>query len=76
MVKNFPAMQESRVQSLSWQDPLDKEMATHSIFLSGESHGQGEPGELQSVGSKRVGHEQLTLTQLSSEKATCLQRRK
>ena len=40
MVKNFPAMQESRVQSLSWQDPLDKEMATHSIFLSGESHGQ------------------------------------
>ena len=40
MVKNFPAMQESRVQSLSWQDPLDKEMATHSMFLSGESHGQ------------------------------------
>ena len=39
MVKNFPAMQESRVQSLSWQDPLDKDMATHSMFLSGESHG-------------------------------------
>ena len=57
MVKNFPAMQESRVQSLSWQDPLDKEMATTSIFLPGESHGQGEPGELQSVGLKGGGHE-------------------
>ena len=57
MVKNFPAMQESRVQSLSWQDPLDKEMATHSMFLSGESHGQGEPGELQSVGLKGVGYD-------------------
>ena len=40
MVKNLPARQETRVQSLRWQDPLDKEMATTSIFLPGESHGQ------------------------------------
>ena len=40
MIKNPPAMQETWVQSLSWEDPLKKEMATHSIFLPGEFHGQ------------------------------------
>ena len=40
MVKNLPAMQESWVQSLDWEDPLEEGMATHSVFLLGDSHGQ------------------------------------
>ena len=40
MVKNPPAMQESWVQSLGWEDPLEEGMATHSSILPGESHGQ------------------------------------
>ena len=40
MVKNLPAMQETRVQSLGQEDPLEKEMATDSSILSGEFHGQ------------------------------------
>ena len=38
--KNLPAVQETWVQFLSWKDPLKKEMATHSVFLPGESYGQ------------------------------------
>ena len=41
VVKPLPAMRETRVQSLGLEDPLEKEMATHSRFLPGESHGQG-----------------------------------
>ena len=40
LVKNLPAVQEVWVQSLGWEDSLDKEMATHSVFLPGKSHGQ------------------------------------
>ena len=40
MAKNPPAMQETWVQSLGWEDPLEKGMATHSSVLPGESHGQ------------------------------------
>ena len=40
MVKNLPAMQETWVQSLGWEDPLKKGMATHSSVLAGESHGK------------------------------------
>ena len=40
MVKNLPAMQETQVQSLGWEGPLEKEMATHSSILAGESHEQ------------------------------------
>ena len=39
-VKNLPAMQETWVRSLGWEDPLEKDMATHSSILPGESHGQ------------------------------------
>ena len=39
-VKNLPAMQETRVRSLDWEDPLEKGMATHSSILTGEFHGQ------------------------------------
>ena len=57
MVKNLPAMQETRVQSLSWEDPLDKGMATHSIILSWRIPWTEEPGGLQSMESQRVGHD-------------------
>ena len=40
MVKDLPAVQDTGVQSLGWEDPLEEEMATHSSILPGESHGQ------------------------------------
>ena len=57
MVKNLPAIQETLVQSLVWEDPLDKEMATHSSVLAWRISGMGEPGGLPSMGSHRVGHD-------------------
>ena len=62
LVKNLPAMQETRVQSLGWEDPLEKEMATHSNILAWRITWMGEPGRLQSMGSKRVGHDWATFT--------------
>ena len=56
MVKNLPAMQETWVWSLGWEDPLEKEMTTHSSILSWRIPWTGEPGELQSIGLQRVGH--------------------
>ena len=56
MIMNSPAMQETWVQSLSWQDPLEEGMAT-PVFLPGESLWTEEPGGLQSLGSQRVGHD-------------------
>ena len=58
-VKNLPAMQELQetwVQSLGREDPLEKEMATHSSSLAWENPHTEEPGGLQSMGSQRVGH--------------------
>ena len=55
-VKNLPAVQETRVRSLSWEDPLEKEMATHSNILAWKISWTEEPGGLQSMGSQRVGH--------------------
>ena len=49
-------MQETRVQSLSWEDPLDKEMATHSSILAWEIPWTEEPGGLQSIVSPTAGH--------------------
>ena len=57
VVKNTPAMQETWVQSLSQEDPLEKEMATHSSILAWRIPWTEEPGELQSTGSQRVGHD-------------------
>ena len=51
-VKNLPAVQETRVQSLSWDDLLEKEMATQSSFLAWEIPWTEEPGRLQSLGSQ------------------------
>ena len=55
-VKRLPTMQETLVQSLGQEDLLEKEMATHSSFLSWNSPWREEPGRLQSMGSQRVGH--------------------
>ena len=56
LVKNLPAMQETRVQSLGWEDPLEKGMETHSSILAWRIPWTEEPGGLQSVGSQRIGH--------------------
>ena len=50
MVKNLPAMQETWVQSLGWEDPLEKEMAIHSSILAWKIPWTEEPGGLQSMG--------------------------
>ena len=57
MVKNPPAMQETRVVSLGRKHPLEKRMATHSDILAWRIPGTGEPGGLPSIGSHRVGHD-------------------
>ena len=57
MVKNLPAMQETRVQSLGLEDPLEKEMATHSSTHAWKIPWMEKPGGLQSMGSQRVGHD-------------------
>ena len=57
MVKNPPAIQETRVQSLGREDPLEKEMATHSSILAWELPWTEESGGLQSMGSQRIGHD-------------------
>ena len=56
MVKNLPAMQETQVQFLGQEDPLEKEMATDSSILAWRIPWTEEPGGLQSMVSKRVGH--------------------
>ena len=57
LVKNLPAMRETQVQSLGWEDPLEKEMATHSCILPWRISCTGEPGGLPSMGSQRVRHD-------------------
>ena len=56
-VKNLAAMQESQVQSLGQEDPLEKGMATHSSILAWRIPWTQEPGGLQSMGSQGVGHD-------------------
>ena len=57
LVKSLPAMQETRVQSLGWEDPLEKEMATRSGILAWKIPWMEEPGRLQSMGLQKVGHD-------------------
>ena len=57
MVKRLPAMWETQVQSLSWEDPLEKEMATHSNILAWKIPWTEEPGRPQSMGWQRVRHD-------------------
>ena len=56
LIKDLPAMQENRVQSLGREDPLEKEMATHSSVLALRIPWTEEPGGLQSMGLQRVRH--------------------
>ena len=53
MVKNLPAVQDMWVPSLGREDPLEKELATHSSILAWESPWAEEPGRLQSIGSQK-----------------------
>ena len=57
MVKHLPTMREIQVQSLGWEDPLEKEMATHSSTLAWKIPWMKERCRLQSMGSQRVGHD-------------------
>ena len=57
MVKRLPAVRETRVRSLGWENPLEKEMATHSSTLAWKILWTEEPGWLQSMGLQIVGHD-------------------
>ena len=57
MVKRLPTTWETWVQSLGWEDLLEKEMATHSSILAWKIPWMGEPGRLQSMVLQRVGHD-------------------
>ena len=56
-VKHLPAIRETWVRSLGWEDPLEKEMATHSSTLAWKIPWTEKPGRLQSMGSQRVRHD-------------------
>ena len=67
-MKNLPAViQETPVQSLGWEDLLEKGMATHSSILVWRIPWTEGPGELQSMGSQRVRHDQMTNNLLSTQ---------
>ena len=57
MVKHLSTMQETWVQSLGWEDPLEKEMAVHSGTIAWKIPWTEETGSLQSMGLQRVGHD-------------------
>ena len=63
MIKNLPAMQETQVQSLRWEDPVEKQMATHSTILARRIPWTEEPCTLHSMGLKELDiTKQLTLS--------------
>ena len=72
LVKNLPAVQETWVLFLGWDDPLEKEIATHSSIIAWEIPWMGDPGNLQSMGSQRIGHDWATSLYLLSKKMGCL----
>ena len=57
IVKNMPAMQETCVPSLGWEDPLEKKIAIHASILVWSTPWTEEPGGLQSIGLQRVVHD-------------------
>ena len=63
-VKNLPTMQETRVWFLGQEDPLKKEMETHSSILAWRISWTEDPGRLQYMGSQRVGYDWVTNAQL------------
>ena len=72
MVKNLPTIQETWVQPLGQEDPLEKGMATHCSILAWRILCTEEPGGLQSMGSQRVGHDRLTNNFTFSERSKVL----
>jgi len=62
MVKNLPAKQETGIQSLDWEDPLEKEMAIHTNIFAWQIPRTEEAGRLQSLGLQRVGRDRITNT--------------
>ena len=74
-LKRLPAMWETWVQSLGWEDPLGKEMATHSSILAWRIAWTEEPGGLQSIGSQKVGQTErlhsLTVTKTENGVNPC-----
>ena len=63
VVKHLPANVEDTGLILNWEDPLEKEMATHSSILAWKIPWTEQPGRLQSMGSQRVGHDLVTKQQ-------------
>ena len=61
-VKNLPAMQETQVRSLGWEDPLEKEMTICSSIIAWRIPWTEDPGRLQSMGSQKVRHDCVTST--------------
>ena len=72
MVKHLSTMRETRVQSLGWEDPLEKEMAIHSSTIAWKIPWTEEPGRLQSMGSQRVGHNWVTSLHFTSFMGLCV----
>ena len=74
VVKNPPAMQETQVWSLGWEDPLKKEMATDSSILARKIPWPEKPGGLQCMGLQRIGHDLATKTTTApvTSPVTCL----
>ena len=70
--ENLPAIQETWVQSLGWEDPLEKGITTHSSILAWRIPWTEEPGGLQSMGSQRVGHNWATDTFWATHTVTVL----
>ena len=68
--RNENTMQETQVRSLGWEDPLEKEMATHSSILAWKIPRMEEHGRLQSMGWQRVGHDWATLPHFTSHWAS------
>ena len=60
LIKNLPAIRETWVRSLGWEDLLEKGKATHSSILAWRIPWTEEPGGLQSMGTQRVGHDRVT----------------
>ena len=71
MLKHLSTMQETWVRSLGREDPLEKEMATHSSTLAWKTPRMEEPGRLQSMGSQRVGHDWATPLPFIELKINC-----
>ena len=67
-LKRLPLMRETQVRSLGWEDPLEKEMVTHSTILAWRIPWMEEPDGLQSTGLQRVGYDRATSLSLSRHK--------